>query len=495
MSPEPQRVLVVDDELGMREGCRKILESEGYVVVTAEDGQAGWEAYQADRGFIAAFVDIKMPRMSGIELVEKIRAIDDDIILFIITAFASIDTAVDATKKGAYGYIPKPFTPDELLMPFQHGLERRRLAMEAKRLTREREDRLLELAFERSKSGAVLQCMADGVLVVNAERRVVMHNGSAARMIDGLDSLPVPFDLSALPVPALADLIDTSLAHAGPSIETRELRVNDRTMMVNVSTLADSATTRGAVAVLRDITELKKLETAKSMFVSMVAHEVKRPIGVIEGYLNIVLSGLSHDPNKDREVLERSLIRARSLRQLVTELMNLTALETGHFTAKRVPVDLKEIVDEAVDACRDRAAEKGVDIDVLWPDGDALVVMADREAMQTAIGNLVDNAVKYTAGQSPVAVEARRVGATIRVAVMDHGIGIEPADQVKIFEEFFRVRNRFTATVPGTGLGLSLVRRLVELHEGRISVASEPGKGSTFTVILPAAEETRCAAN
>ena len=135
---EPQRILVVDDEIGMRDGCRRILAAEGFAVDTAEDGLVALEKFQAAGGFDVVISDLKMPRMGGMDLIEALHKIDEDALLLVITAYATIDTAVDATKRGAYGYIPKPFTPDELLLHVRNGLEKRGLRLEAPQLGEER---------------------------------------------------------------------------------------------------------------------------------------------------------------------------------------------------------------------------------------------------------------------------------------------------------------------------------------------------------------------
>ena len=149
MNDTGSRILVVDDELGIREGCKKILRSEGYEVETAGDGRAGLKLFKERENFAAAIIDLKMPQMNGIELIEKIHEHNKDVVLLVITAYATIGTAVEATKQGAYGYIPKPFTPDELLLAVRNGLEKRALSVEARRLREDREKRLLEVAFER----------------------------------------------------------------------------------------------------------------------------------------------------------------------------------------------------------------------------------------------------------------------------------------------------------------------------------------------------------
>ena len=153
------RILVVDDELGVREGCRKILAAEGYEVMTAGDGAAGLEQLVERGPFAVLLVDLQMPRMSGLELMRVARLRDPVILPIIITAHATLDTAVEGTRQGAYSYIPKPFTPDELLLSIKNGLERRTLALEARHLREEREKRLLELASERSRSTTIIAAM------------------------------------------------------------------------------------------------------------------------------------------------------------------------------------------------------------------------------------------------------------------------------------------------------------------------------------------------
>ncbi len=493
---EAIRILVVDDELGMREGCRRILQAEGFEVEVAEDGQKGLAVWQARRDFAAAIVDLKMPRMGGLELIEAIRAQDEDIVLFVVTAYAAIDTAVEATKRGAYSYIPKPFTPDELLLPVRNGLERRALALEAKRLRLERERRLLEVAAERSRSNTIINCMTDAVLVVNRERQLVLRNAAATRVLSGARELELPAPLAALGCPDLVGLLEDCLhSGASPSISSREVPIGGCTYLVNASPVHEpQGDVSGAVAVLSDITGLKKLSRAKSMFVSMVAHEVKSPLAAIEGYLNVILSGAAGvDAERDRRMLERCVVRARTLRVMVTELLSLTAMETGNFSIRRERLDLSVLAREVVEAYRERAAEKRIALDFAQsaparedeaPGG----VLADREAMRSAFSNLVDNALKYTPEGGHVWVRVRADPLYFLFSVRDDGVGVSEADQPRLFEEFFRAKNRLTSSVPGTGLGLSLVKRLVDLHQGTLQVRAAPGQGSEFSIRLPASE-------
>lgn len=487
--PAAARILVVDDELGIREGCRKILTAEGYDVVTAGDGKAGLEQFGERGPFAVALVDLMMPHVSGLELVMELKSRDPDIVPIIITAHATIDSAVEGTKQGAYSYIPKPFTADELLLSIKNGLQHRALTVESRRLREERESRLLELAAERSKSNTIITAMTDGILVINTEKLVVLSNAAAARILPECAAAHVPFPLDVVQSPDVREIISVVVdSHGGPMILSREISLAGSTYMVNVSPVIEpGGETSGAVAVFRDITALKKLETAKSMFVSMVAHEVKAPLAATEGWLNLIAGGIVKDnPEEHKKIVQRSLVRLRTLRAMVSELLNLTAIETGNFTLRRVPLSVPEAVAEAVEAVREKAAEKGMEVRYDSGSAGGAAVLADRDAVKIIVGNLLENAVKYTPEGGCVSVAVARSGIYVNVSVRDTGIGMSPEECARAWDEFYRVRNEKTASIPGTGLGLSLVKRLTEMHQGRVIVASEPGKGSEFTVSLPA---------
>jgi signal transduction histidine kinase len=295
-----------------------------------------------------------------------------------------------------------------------------------------------------------------------------------------------------LDCPELRELIIQTLdAGSGPLLASREIVLSKCPYMVNVSpVLEPGGETLGAVAVLRDIAPLKKLEAAKSVFVSMVAHGLKNHLAAVEGYLNLIVSGLAgKDPQRDHEMMQRAVVRLTTLRQMISELTGLSSMETGHFTITRSPLDIMEVVDEAVQMYKPKADEKGIDLSVRCA-SPVPRVLADRSAMSTVLTNLIDNAIKYTPehGRVSVGVESDRVH--VKIKVRDSGIGMSPEDQEKVFDEFFRVRNEETANIVGTGLGLTIVKRLVAMHNGAVAVASAPGKGSEFTVTLPRIEQS-----
>jgi signal transduction histidine kinase len=484
------RILVVDDEPGMTEGCRRVLAAEGYEVETAGDGLAGFELFEKRGDFDVILVDLKMPRMGGLEFIERARAIDKDAVILVITAYATIDTAVEATKRGAYGYIPKPFTPDELLLPVRNGFEKRALAVEARQLRLEREKRLLEVAFERSKCGTIINCMTDGVIVVNRDRQIVLHNAAAVRAVQECATPALPISMDDVPICAeLRSMVQEVLDKGdGPVVLSKEVSLGKSTYMVNASSVLEpGGEILGAVIVLRDITALKKLETAKSMFVTMVAHEVKNPLSAIEGYLSQILDGTIEDQETVRSTIGKAVARAEALRLMVSELMNLRAIEVQQFVLKRFPLDIKETVAQSIASLADKAEKCGIELCCEYESNSSPCrILGDNGALTSVFSNLIDNAIKYTPAPGKVVVKTSHDGFYVKVAVQDTGIGMTPEEKERVFEEFFRAKNEQTAMIPGTGLGLSLAKRLVELHNGRISVQSAPGKGSEFVVSLPA---------
>jgi len=182
MNEHTAKILICDDELPIRTACAKILAEQGARTVVAENGLVGLEKAKAE-GFDLALIDLKMPQMDGMELLENLNQLDPDLIKIVITGYATLETAIQAVQKGAYDYIPKPFTPGELRTRVNRGLERRSLLQEAKRLREERERNLLELANEKSRTQTIVQCMADGLLVTNRDRQVVFCNPAGRRLL------------------------------------------------------------------------------------------------------------------------------------------------------------------------------------------------------------------------------------------------------------------------------------------------------------------------
>jgi two-component system phosphate regulon sensor histidine kinase PhoR len=488
---EVANILVIDDEKGIREGCRRILAAEGYAVDTAEDGKAGLKMVQA-KPYDLLLVDLMMPVMGGLELMEQVRQFDPEVIMIVITGFATIETAVDAMKHGAYDYIPKPFTPDQLLAVVDRGLEKRRLRLQAKRLMEERDQKLLEVVNEESKIHTIVNSMADGILVINREHQLVLWNPAAIKMLNLNEQLETGKDIGTIiPQHALVEIINKAFSpdssHYTTISEEIELSLPElRTLMVNVSVIRDeSGQELGVVSTLRDITGLKEIDQIKSQFVSMVTHELRAPLSAIEGYLAAYLTGAAgNDPQMNRQMLERAKQRAHSLLELVNDLLQFSRLESKRVERKKELLNISGIITNTVELLKNQGEAKEIQFQVDVPESLPLIE-ADRSEMEQLFTNLISNAIKYNVKRGKVLVSAKPNKNFLDIKVTDTGIGIDEENLPYIFDEFYRISGPRTRYTTGTGLGLTIVKKIVESHFGRIEVDSKVDKGTTFTIKFP----------
>jgi PAS domain S-box-containing protein len=488
---EIAHILVVDDERGIREGCRRILMSEGYTVDTAENGKVGLDMVQA-KPYDLLLVDLMMPVMGGLELMEQVNQYDLEIIMIVITGFATIETAVDAMKRGAYDYVPKPFTPDQLLAVVNRGLEKRRLRNQAQQLMEERDQKLLEVANEASKIHTIVNSMADGILVINREHQLVLWNPAAVKMLNLNEQLESCREISEIiPQQDLIQIINKAFTPGSShyTIISEEIELpqpESRTLMVNVSAIRDEKEQElGIVSTLRDITRLKEIDQIKSQFVNMVTHELRSPLSAVEGYLTAYLTGVAgNDPQVNRQMLERARQRTHSLLDLVNDLLQYSRLEAKRVERKKELLNVSSIIINTVELLKNQGEAKEIQFQVDVPETLPLIE-ADRSEMEHLFTNLVSNAIKYNVKNGKVMISAKPNNNFLNIKVADTGIGIDEENLPCIFDEFFRVSGPKTRYTTGTGLGLSIAKRIVESHFGRIEVESKVDQGTTFTVKFP----------
>ncbi len=483
-------VLVVDDEMGIREGCKRVLTEDGYKVDDAEDGQAGLQKVKQN-DYDLILVDLMMPGIGGMELIKKIHHMDPEIITVVITGNATIETAVEATKLGAYDYLPKPFSPEALSAVVKRGMEKRALTLEAKRLYAERSQRLLELVNERSRLRTIVGCMADGVLVANLEGRLVLWNASSVKMLKskGFDIAGEPLEYyisNESLISAIKEVLDSK--DKDFSMISREIPAQDQkvVLMANIAPVRDEdGKILGAVTVLRDITAFKEVNKIKSQFVSMVAHELRAPLAAIKGWLEVVLSGeAGGDLEQNKKWLQRAMDRSDSLLALVNDLLVINRMEAGKIAQKMETVKINDVIKKIVEFLKPEAQKQKVSLEVSFPD-DLPPVQADVRDMEKLFTNLINNAVKYNRENGSVTIVGETEGGFVRYDVKDTGIGIAKDQISHIFDDFYRADDERTRKISGTGLGLTIAKKIVSSHFGRIEVDSVPEKGSVFSVYLP----------
>jgi len=373
---DQSRILVIDDEIGICEGVKRALELNGMLVDFALDGPAGIKILEEEK-YDLVLLDIKMPQISGLDLIKMIQEIDPEIICIIITGYATVEMAVTAIKRGAYDFLTKPFSVEVLLLAVSQGLERRNLLLEAKRIAQV-EQEAKQLAEEKVR--------------------------------------------------------------------------------------------------------LEKLDQAKRQFIRLVTHELKSPVSAIENYLKLILQGYV-DPADEKEILEHCIIRTREERKLIDDLLALGQLEVIE-SPPVFPVDLGEVLESVLEECQEDISQKNLhliqNIESVIPEFKAVP-----EQVKIVWRNLISNAVKYTPDQGEILIGIRFQGSKLIGWVQDSGIGISDQDQKYLFTEFFRASNAKEASIPGTGLGLVLVKRIIENLGGTITVTSHLGEGSTFQFSIP----------
>lgn len=345
---------------------------------------------------------------------------------------------------------------------------------------------LSRLSEESSRREAILSSMVEGVLAVDRELRVTFCNDAFARAVDA--SLPVAEHLPLQQLvrdPALLDLLAQVLAQGHPSRRRLPLvAARGRVFEVQAAPLGEGAR-RGAIAILHDITELEHLERVRKDFVANVSHELRTPLAAIRGYAETLLDGALEDPQYNRKFL--AIISAHTVRlgDMAADLLALCELEAERapLPAERVP--LGESAEAALRTVEGEARARKVELS--GGDMAGICIRGQRYRLEHALINLLANAVKFNRPGGSVRLEAAQSGSFVAITVKDTGIGI-PSDQLpRIFERFYCVDKARSRETGGTGLGLSIVKHIAEKMAGHVSVESQLGKGSTFTLTLPAA--------
>lgn len=358
------RILIIDDEEVVIDSCIQILRGGGYELAAATDGTRGLKLVQEFHPDLV-FVDLKMPGISGFEVLEKIREMDVTIVPIVITGFATIGSAVDAMKKGAYDFLPKPFTPDEFRLIVRRGLERRKLVQET-------------IALRREK------------------------------------------------------------------------------------------------------------ELLREQFASIVSHELKAPLGAVQQNLFALEFELGSVLNEaQKEKLERIKARIDELLKLINSWLRVISVDIDKLKENFKPTPIAAPLGSALESMAPYAARKNIEI--ITEIGEPLrPVAADSLSLSEVFVNIIGNAIKYSPDNTKVFVKAEEKGNEVRITIRDQGIGIAPDDLPHVFDGFYRGKSGEAAS--GHGIGLAVSRRIVEAHDGSITVESEPGKGTTFTVSLPVCE-------
>jgi two-component system, OmpR family, phosphate regulon sensor histidine kinase PhoR len=480
------RILVVDDEPGIRSGVCEILALEGYSVDSADCGRAAQELVSRT-AYDVVLIDYRLPDIDGLTLLRSIRQKSPDIMTCMITAYANIETAVFATRQGVDIFLPKPFSPDDLLSSVENLLGYKKLREEAEQLRAAHAASLRELASEKSQTHSLVSNLKDGVLVVNREGEIALANHAVEEIlgVKAGDLLGKQVS-SALAAGVLAPAL-AAFDPENPAPAVFEAEAETKRLFVTVSGFYDDGGgLLGRIVNVVDISAVRRMALEKARFTRTLVHELRAPLGALKSIVEVLQDrSLGNDLGPYASFLGRANERIDGLSELISDLLSLSHIEhSGADPKPAAPLDIRPVVSEVVELLRDRAASVPVCLEVdLASDLPACTISA--EDLRTILTNLIGNAVKYNRIDGRVTVKAARSTAGIEIAVSDTGIGIDPANLARLGEEFFREKRKETKNVEGNGLGLAIVKRLVERAGGRLQISSTAGVGSEFRVIFP----------
>lgn len=358
------------------------------------------------------------------------------------------------------------------------------IAVSFKQLSEELEETVNTLARERNRVEAILENMSEAVLALDSEHRITLVNKTGLEIL-GLKEQPHGRALlEVMRSPALHELVRQARKGTPGSAEFDWHGPTLRRLWARATPLP---ATGGSVLVMRDVTELRRLETVRRDFVANVSHELRTPVSVIRANIETLTEGGAlENPEHARKFAEAARRNADRLAALVGDLLDISRIEAGKYELSPRPVALWSSVERMCDAAAVAADARGVklfnelDVDV--------AVEADQVALEQVLLNLIDNAIKYGAENGNVHVRARRTDGRVRVEVQDDGPGIEPKHRSRIFERFYRVDNGRSREMGGTGLGLAIVKNLIEAMGGNVGVGSGSERGSVFWFELQEAE-------
>ncbi|MBI3620763.1 MAG: PAS domain-containing protein [Nitrospirae bacterium] len=347
---------------------------------------------------------------------------------------------------------------------------------------------LADISTDRARLQAVLASMVEGVLVLDRRGRVLLINDALRRMLPGADPSAIgrPF-IEVIRHHPLNEFVRSVLEGGeGRRQEVALLTPEERIFLLQAS-VAKPEGERGVAVVLvfHDITELKRLERIRKDFVANASHELKTPLTSIAGYVEALIDGAKDDPATCAQFLGIIRKHTENLKAILSDLLQLSTIESGVYRWKRQEVAVADLVERAARVLRPVAERRRQTLTVR-PCEASLTIHGDLDRLTEALINLLDNAVKYTPEGGAVTIETTAVPDGVRITVADTGIGIPPKELSRIFERFYRVDRARSREQGGTGLGLSIVKHIVEAHGGRITVDSTVGRGSTFTLLLPA---------
>jgi PAS domain S-box-containing protein len=496
-------LLVIDDEVGIRDLLARTL-SQKFNVTVAADGMSGIEELKKKK-FEVVLTDIKMPGMGGISVLNKIKEMDSDTEVIMMTGFASMDTAIESLRDGAFDFVNKPFDVRQLesriqkaiesyyakkdIILLNDGLKKAYIDLEKLKDSLEEKvfERTQELTLSEKKYRSIIDSSFDPIITINSKNEITSWN-KGAEIIFGFSAMEVlGSKLNNLFLNENDSFISGIMATVAKEGFARNCVTEFKTKMKDITFVNITASRideDNIALIIRDITKEKRIDQMKSDFVSNVSHELRTPLTSIKGAIDLILSG-AEGPISDSQKEFLNICKNNSLRliRLISDLLDLSKIEAGKIKMNMKNNDLTKTLKETIAEFRAMAEKQRINL--LFEGPDQLYLPYDEDRVKQVVVNLLGNAFKFTPENGTVRLILMEKDNEISVSIIDSGMGIAKEHFDMIFEKFEQVDTSSTRVKGGSGLGLAIAKSIVESHKGRIWVESEVGKGSSFSFSLP----------
>lgn len=357
------------------------------------------------------------------------------------------------------------------------------LAMAFNQMGRRLQFNINALNQEKEQLASILSSMADGVITFNRDGEILITNPPAERFLqawyfeqgnDAETIAPLPPQAKELFIRVVREEKEQSI----------ELSLQGRTWVILMTPLYSKTTVRGAVAVLRDMTEERRLDKLRKDFIANVSHELRTPIAMLQGYSEAIIDDIAATDEEKKEMAKVIYDESLRMGRLVNDLLDLARMEAGHITLNYETVQLVPYIGRIIRKFQGLAKEKQIDLSAEFQN-EGIQIMIDPDRIEQVLTNLIDNAIRHTDQNGTVKIIAEQSGDGVTIHVQDSGSGIPEEDLPFVFERFYKADKARTRGRSGTGLGLAIAKNIVEAHKGTISVHSKLHEGTTFTFYLP----------
>lgn len=485
-------MLVVDNDVAILNKCSQLLLSKGFQVRTAESSKEALQILEKyPRDVDIMLLSLELPGLGAMSVIEVLKKTKSKILVMAMSTDCG-EEAIEAIHAGAYDCIRKTFTTERFWTKVDRVVERFTLSRQLEIVKKQRLSVLMKDSYDEDTMRAIMNTIPDGLIATDQNGRIIFYNSKAADLfgLQGETALGLPIQKTLKSTDLISFIMETmNLSRSGLPFGHQQVGLIDiqgkMTRVLINSIKDDSGKAIGSVSLLHDVTQKKSMDQLKDDLISMVSHELKAPLSALLMQISVVLEGLAGDiTTKQKELLGKAKEKTKRMIALVNDLLDLRRIEEGKVVVEIEPLDLGDILRRSIDIMALSAEDKKIHFDIQI--GENLPLFSgDRTGIEAVFVNLISNAIKFTSIGGRVQVDLKKSGKNLRFKVVDNGIGIEKDDLDHVFDRFYRIKTEQTKNIGGSGLGLYIVKRIVDAHNGTIQAESKVGKGSMFRVFLP----------